>query len=169
MQTPSSRHVARLIAHLDEVGSTSATNRELAAVLGVTPRSIRYGIADALLLGLVGVERPDSAVRRPSVGRGAYADAERPGCPARQQRRAASVEDLADLGLPRECAGLYDLGHLAQFTARPDRKKVNRDDARKSSGATVSYVSGSKTKLVKLCHAPEYQYGAPDDAMCGGT
>ena len=57
MPTPSSRHVARLIAHLAEVGSTSATNRELAAVLGVTPRSIRYGIADALLLGLVGVER----------------------------------------------------------------------------------------------------------------
>ena len=57
MPTPSSRHIARLIAHLAEVGSTSATNRELAAVLGVTPRSIRYGIADALLLGLVGVER----------------------------------------------------------------------------------------------------------------
>ena len=57
MPTPSSRHVARLIAHLAEVGATSATNRELAAVLGVTPRIIRYGIADALLLGLVGVER----------------------------------------------------------------------------------------------------------------
>jgi hypothetical protein len=57
MPTPSSRHVARLIAHLTDAGSTSATNRELAAVLGVTPRSIRYGIADALLLGLVGVER----------------------------------------------------------------------------------------------------------------
>jgi hypothetical protein len=41
MPTPSSRHVARLVAHLAEVGSTSATNRELAAVLGVTPRSIR--------------------------------------------------------------------------------------------------------------------------------
>ena len=57
MPPPSSRHVARLIAHLHEVGSTSAANRELAAVLGVTPRCIRYGIADALLLGLVGVER----------------------------------------------------------------------------------------------------------------
>ncbi len=57
MPTPSSRHVARLISHLHEVGATSATNRELAAVLGVTPRSVRYGIADALMLGLVGVER----------------------------------------------------------------------------------------------------------------
>jgi len=57
MPTPSSRHVARLVAYLAEVGSTSATNRELAAVLGVTPRSVRYGIADVLLLGLVGVER----------------------------------------------------------------------------------------------------------------
>ncbi len=57
MPTPSSRHVARLVAHLAEAGPTSATNRELAAVLGVTPRSIRYGIADAMLLGLVGVER----------------------------------------------------------------------------------------------------------------
>ena len=57
MPTPSSRHVARLIAHLAEVGATSATNRELAAALGVTPRCVRYGIADALLLGLVGVER----------------------------------------------------------------------------------------------------------------
>ena len=56
MPTPSSRHVARLIAHLAEVGATSATNRELAAALGVTPRCVRYGIADALLLGLVGVE-----------------------------------------------------------------------------------------------------------------
>ena len=28
-------------------------------------------------------ERPGSAVRRPAVGRGAYVDAERPGCPAR--------------------------------------------------------------------------------------
>jgi len=53
MPTPSSRHVARLA----EVGSTLLTNRELAAVLGVRPRSTSYGIADALLLGLVGVER----------------------------------------------------------------------------------------------------------------
>ena len=39
MPNPASRHVARLIAHLDEVGFTSSTNRELAIVLGVTPRS----------------------------------------------------------------------------------------------------------------------------------
>ena len=47
MPTPSSRHVARLIAHLDEVGSTSATNRELAAVPGVDPSGRTITLAGA--------------------------------------------------------------------------------------------------------------------------
>jgi hypothetical protein len=51
------RHVARLVTHLQESGSTTETNTALAAALGVTTRSVRYGISDGVELGLLVVER----------------------------------------------------------------------------------------------------------------